>query len=57
MFIDLDLIQGGGKGEPLVSPVISDRLEVVIVNRVRVIKKVVRLVKEEGLAVREGDRA
>ena len=41
----------------VIGAVISDRLEVVIVNRVRVIKKVVRLVKEEGLAVREGDRA
>jgi hypothetical protein len=41
----------------LVPPVISDRAEVVVVNRVRIIKKVVIFIKEEGLAVREGDRA
>jgi hypothetical protein len=57
MLINLLLGQGGGKGEPLVPPVISDRLEVVVVNRVRVIEKVSRLIKEEGFAIGEGDRS
>jgi hypothetical protein len=47
MFMDLVLIQGGGKGEPLVPPVISNRSEVVVVNRVVIIEKVGRLIKEE----------
>jgi hypothetical protein len=41
----------------VIRAVISDRLEVVVINRVRVIKKVVLFIKEEGLAVREGDRS
>ena len=40
----------------MVPPVSSNRSEVVVVNRFRVIEKVGRLVKEEVLAVGEGDR-
>ena len=45
MFIDLVLIQGGGKGEPLVSPVSSNRTEVVVINTGGIIEVIGGLVE------------